>query len=27
LKKSPNNLCVFHPGRSPITIRPSQKTF
>ena len=27
LKKSPKNLCIFHPGRSPITIRPSQKTF
>jgi hypothetical protein len=27
LKKSPNNICVFHPGRSLITIRPFQKTF
>ena len=27
LKKSSKNLCVFHPSRSPITIRPSQIFF
>jgi hypothetical protein len=27
LKKSSKNLCVFHPSRSPITIRPSNFFF